>query len=77
VHLHDFRPESDFSFSKGDPGVGKTAIAEGLALRIIQGGVPESVVARVFSLDLGALLASTACKSAYEKVCPFYSTLDL
>ncbi|KAL6298503.1 P-loop containing nucleoside triphosphate hydrolase protein [Sparassis latifolia] len=52
----------------GDPGVGKTAIAEGLALRIIQGQVPESVVARVFSLDLGALLASTACKSAYEHI---------
>ncbi|KAH7919635.1 P-loop containing nucleoside triphosphate hydrolase protein [Leucogyrophana mollusca] len=52
----------------GDPGVGKTAIAEGLALRIVRGEVPESVVARVFSLDLAALLASTACKSAYEQV---------
>lgn len=52
----------------GDPGVGKTAIADGLALRIISGEVPESLIARVFSLDLGALLASTACKSAYEQV---------
>ena len=52
----------------GDPGVGKTAIADGLALRIISGHVPESLIARVFSLDLGALLASTACKSAYEQV---------
>lgn len=52
----------------GDPGVGKTAIADGLAYRIVTGDVPESVVARVFSLDLGSLLATTACKSAYEEV---------
>lgn len=52
----------------GDPGVGKTAIAEGLALRIVQGEVPESVCTRVFSLDLGAILATTACKSSYEIV---------
>lgn len=48
--------------------MGKSAIAEGLALRIVSGNVPESVRARVFSLNLGALLASTACKSAYEQV---------
>ncbi|KAF9809422.1 hypothetical protein IEO21_07400 [Rhodonia placenta] len=52
----------------GDSGVGKSAIAEGLALRIVSGNVPESVRARVFSLNLGALLASTACKSAYEQI---------
>lgn len=55
----------------GDPGVGKTAIAEGLALRIVQGEVPESVCTRVFSLDLGAILATTACKSSYEIVSSF------
>ncbi|KAG1769139.1 P-loop containing nucleoside triphosphate hydrolase protein [Suillus placidus] len=55
----------------GDPGVGKTAIAEGLARRLVEGilkVVPESVVARVFNLDLASLLASTACKSAYEQI---------
>ncbi|KAG1792322.1 P-loop containing nucleoside triphosphate hydrolase protein [Suillus plorans] len=55
----------------GDPGVGKTAIAEGLAQRLVEGVlkvVPESVVARVFNLDLASLLASTACKSAYEQI---------
>lgn len=63
--------------SEGDPGVGKTTLAEGLALRIVQGEVPESVIAYVFSLDLGALLASTACKSVYEQVRELFSALDL
>ncbi|KAG8928447.1 hypothetical protein FRC02_006906 [Tulasnella sp. 418] len=52
----------------GDSGVGKTAIAEGLALAIARDEVPESVRARVFSLDLGALLASTACQAVYEEL---------
>ncbi|PVF91653.1 P-loop containing nucleoside triphosphate hydrolase protein [Serendipita vermifera] len=52
----------------GESGVGKTAIAEALAYKIVMEEVPESVVAHVFSLDLASLLASTACKSSYEWV---------
>lgn len=36
-------------------------------------GVPESIVARVFNLDLASILASTACKSAYEQVSNYFS----
>ena len=44
----------------GDPGVGKTALAEGLALKIIKKEVPSSLLdSKIFSLDLGALLAGT------------------
>ena len=42
----------------GEPGVGKTAIVEGLAQRILKGDVPESLQCRLYSLDLGALIAS-------------------
>ena len=42
----------------GEPGVGKTAIAEGLAQRIVRGDVPESLKdRRIFSLDMGSLIA--------------------
>ena len=45
----------------GEPGVGKTAIAEGLALRIVRGDVPENLKdCTIFSLDMGAL--SCRCK---------------
>ncbi|MDL2271640.1 ATP-dependent Clp protease ATP-binding subunit ClpA [Desulfovibrio sp. OttesenSCG-928-I05] len=51
----------------GDPGVGKTALAEGLALRIHQGDVPPSFKkARVFALDLGALLAGSKYRGDFE-----------
>ncbi|WP_028587083.1 ATP-dependent Clp protease ATP-binding subunit ClpA [Desulfocurvus vexinensis] len=51
----------------GDPGVGKTALAEGLALRIHQGDVPESFKdTRVFSLDMGSLLAGTKYRGDFE-----------
>jgi ATP-dependent Clp protease ATP-binding subunit ClpA len=52
----------------GDPGVGKTAIAEGLALRIQRGEVPEALRgAEVYSLDMGALLAGTKYRGEFEQ----------
>jgi ATP-dependent Clp protease ATP-binding subunit ClpA len=52
----------------GDPGVGKTAIAEGLALRISQGNVPDVLKdAEVYSLDMGALLAGTKFRGQFEE----------
>ena len=52
----------------GDPGVGKTAIAEGLARKIIQNEVPEVLAdATVFSLDMGTLLAGTRYRGDFEE----------
>jgi len=51
----------------GDPGVGKTAMAEGLALRIHEGRVPEALAdAEIYALDLGALLAGTKYRGDFE-----------
>lgn len=51
----------------GDPGVGKTAIAEGLARRIHEGEVPDVLKeAKIFSLDMGALLANTKFRGEFE-----------
>jgi ATP-dependent Clp protease ATP-binding subunit ClpA len=52
----------------GDPGVGKTAIAEGLARRIIAGEVPDVLAgATIFALDMGALLAGTRYRGDFEE----------
>ena len=52
----------------GDPGVGKTAIAEGLARRIVHGEVPEVLLdAVIFALDMGALLAGTRYRGDFEE----------
>ena len=52
----------------GEPGVGKTAIAEGLALRIVAGDVPDSLKDRkVFSLDMGALVAGAKYRGEFEE----------
>jgi len=52
----------------GEPGVGKTAIAEGLAQRIVKGDVPENLKSKkVFSLDMGALIAGAKYKGEFEE----------
>ena len=52
----------------GEPGVGKTAIAEGLALRIVRGDVPDNLKDRIlFSLDLGALVAGAKYRGEFEE----------
>src|SRR4029077_17605964 len=52
----------------GDPGVGKTAIAEGLARRIVMSDVPEVLAdSTIFQLDMGALLAGTRYRGDFEE----------
>ncbi len=52
----------------GEPGVGKTAIAEGLALRIVRGDVPASLKDRkIFSLDIGSLIAGAKYRGEFEE----------
>ncbi|HPJ76917.1 MAG TPA: AAA family ATPase, partial [Clostridia bacterium] len=52
----------------GEPGVGKTAIAEGLALRIVRGDVPDNLKERkIFSLDMGSLVAGAKYRGEFEE----------
>lgn len=52
----------------GDPGVGKTAIAEGLAIRIHQGDVPDPLLGKqLFALDMGSLIAGTKYRGEFEE----------
>jgi ATP-dependent Clp protease ATP-binding subunit ClpB len=52
----------------GEPGVGKTAIAEGLAYRIVNGDVPDDLASkRIFTLDMGALIAGAKYKGEFEE----------
>ncbi len=52
----------------GEPGVGKTAIAEGIAHRIVQGDVPENLkTKRIIALDMGALVAGTSFRGQFEE----------
>ena len=51
----------------GEPGVGKSAIAEGLAQRIVNRDVPASLIARLYSLDMGALMAGAKFRGEYEE----------
>src|SRR5262249_27536450 len=52
----------------GDSGVGKTAIVEGLALKIVSGGVPDALKkSTVYSLDMGALIAGTRYRGEFEE----------
>jgi ATP-dependent Clp protease ATP-binding subunit ClpA len=58
----------------GEPGVGKTAIAEGLAQRIVARDVPVNLLGRLFALDIGALTAGASYKGEFEE--RFKSVLD-
>ena len=52
----------------GEPGVGKTAIAEGIAHRIVSGDVPETLkTKRIVALDMGALVAGTQFRGQFEE----------
>ena len=52
----------------GEPGVGKTAIAEGLAMRIVNGDVPENLKSKIiYALDMGQLIAGAKYKGEFEE----------
>ena len=51
----------------GEPGVGKTAIVEGIAQRMVRGDVPDTLKGRIFSLDMGALVAGAKYRGEFEE----------
>lgn len=51
----------------GEPGVGKTAVAEGLALRMVARDVPTNLFGRLYALDVGALHAGASYKGQFEE----------
>jgi ATP-dependent Clp protease ATP-binding subunit ClpB len=51
----------------GEPGVGKTAIVEGIAQRIVRGDVPDTLQGRIYSLDMGALIAGAKFRGEFEE----------
>tara|TARA_B100000963_G_scaffold205814_1_gene179239 strand:- start:403 stop:2673 length:2271 start_codon:yes stop_codon:yes gene_type:complete len=78
IHILSRRNKNNPIFV-GDPGVGKTALAEGLALRIYKREVPESLInSTIYSLDLGGLLAGTRFRGDFEerlkKLMSFFET---
>ncbi len=67
IHILSRRNKNNPIFV-GDPGVGKTALAEGLALKIVKKEVPESLInSTIYSLDLGGLLAGTRFRGDFEE----------
>ena len=68
VHQIQSRRTKNTPILIGEPGVGKTAIAEGLAHRIVRGDVPENLKSKqIFSLDMGALVAGAKYKGEFEE----------
>ena len=67
IHILSRRNKNNPIFV-GDPGVGKTALAEGLALKIVNNEVPNNIKnATIYSLDLGGLLAGTRFRGDFEE----------
>jgi len=67
ISIHYSRRTKNNPVLIGEPGVGKTSIAEGLAQRIVNRDVPASLIGRLFSLDMGALMAGAKYKGEYEE----------
>jgi ATP-dependent Clp protease ATP-binding subunit ClpB len=67
TNCHEFQSYKTNVVFEGEPGVGKTAVAEGLATRIALGQVPQGLKGKLYSLDIGALFAG-AGKGEYEEV---------